>query len=130
MFPSMPDRIRTVGTIVIALIVIGVYGLLSYTVSRQTRELGLRMALGATSGAVARLVLRQGGVLVLAGVAFGSAGSLIAARVLQTLLTGAPSPTSTLLIVATGFAAAALLGCYLPARRASRIDPCEALRIS
>jgi putative ABC transport system permease protein len=112
------------------LALIGIYGLLSYTVSRQTKELGLRMALGATSGTVTMLVLRQGGLLVVAGVALGSAGALIATRAVASIVTGAPSPASTLPIVAVGFAAAALLGCYLPARRASRIDPSTALRVN
>ena len=87
------------------------------------------MALGASRGTIARLVLRQGGVLVLVGVALGVLGSLLATRVLQSMLyqtrTGDPS---ALLAVVAGFAAAALLGCYLPARRASMIDASEALR--
>jgi putative ABC transport system permease protein len=112
------------------LALIGIYGLLSYTVSHQTKELSLRMALGATSGTVTMLVLRQGGLLVVAGVALGSAGAVIATRAIASLVRGAPSPASTLPIVAVGFAAAALLGCYLPARRASRIDPSTALRVN
>jgi putative ABC transport system permease protein len=110
------------------LAVVGVYGLLSYSVTRRTSEMGLRMALGASSGSVARLVLGQGGALVLAGVTLGSVGSLLATRALQSVLTGVTSDPSTLLVVVAGFALAALLGCYLPARRASRIDPSDALR--
>jgi putative ABC transport system permease protein len=112
------------------LALIGIYGLLSYTVSRQTKELSLRMALGATSSTVTMLVLRQGGLLIVAGVTLGSAGALIATRAVASIVTDAPSPASTLPIVAVGFAAAALLGCYLPARRASRIDPSTALRVN
>ena len=111
------------------LAVVGVYGLLSYTVTRRSSEIGLRMALGATSGSVARLVLGQGGVLVLAGVTLGSLGSLLATRVLQSMLSGVTSDPSTLLVVVAGFLLAALFGCYLPARRASRIDPSDALRV-
>jgi putative ABC transport system permease protein len=111
------------------LAVVGVYGLLSYTVTRQTSEIGLRMALGASSGSIARLVLGQGGVLILAGVTLGSAGSLLATRAVQSIVNGATSAISTLPVAVAGFAAAALLGCYLPARRASRIDPSEALRV-
>jgi len=111
------------------LAVVGVYGLLSYTVTRRTSEIGVRMALGASRGTIARLVLRQGGVLVLIGITLGLLGSLLATRVLQSMLyqtrTGDPF---ALLGVVAGFAAAALLGCYLPARRASRIDPSAALR--
>jgi len=83
----------------------------------------------ATSGSVARLVLGQGGVLVLAGVTLGSLGSLLATRVLQSMLSGVTSDPSTLLVVVAGFLLAALFGCYLPARRASRIDPSDALRV-
>jgi len=111
------------------LAVVGVYGLLSYTVTRRTSELGLRMALGASSGNIARLVLGQGSGLAVAGVALGAVGWLIANRVLASLVREFRSDTVTLLVVVAGFFAATLLGCYLPARRASRIDPLEALRI-
>jgi putative ABC transport system permease protein len=111
------------------LALVGVYGLLSYTVTRRTSEIGVRIALGASRGTIARLVLRQGGVLLLIGVTLGLLGSLLATRVLQSMLyqtrTGDPS---VLLAVVAGFVAAALVGCYLPARRASKIDPSEALR--
>jgi predicted permease len=111
------------------LAVVGVYGLLSYTVARRTSEMGLRMALGANSGNIARLVLGQGGVLVVAGVALGLVGSLIATRVLQAMLYEVKtSDPSALLAVVAGFVAAALVACYLPAHRASQIDPSEALR--
>ena len=111
------------------LAVVGVYGLLSYTVTRRTSELGLRMALGATSGNIARLVLGEGGVLAVAGVSLGIVGSLMASRALQSLVRELRNDASTLLIVVAGFLAATLLGCYLPARRASRIDPSDALRV-
>jgi predicted permease len=111
------------------LAVVGVYGLLSYTVSRRTSEMGLRMALGATSGSIARLVLGQGGALVLAGVTLGSVGSLLATRALQSMLNGVTSDPWALLVVVAGFLLAALFGCYLPARRASRIAPLDALRV-
>jgi predicted permease len=107
---------------------VGVYGLLSYTVARRTGEMGLRMALGASSGSIARLVLGQGGMLVAAGVALGSAGSLLATRAVRSMVNDIANAPGTLLVVVAGFAAAALVGCYLPARRASRIDPSEALR--
>jgi predicted permease len=107
---------------------VGVYGLLSYTVARRTGEMGLRMALGASSGSIARLVLGQGGLLVFAGVALGSAGSLLATRAVRSMVNDVTNAPGTLLVVIAGFAAAALFGCYLPARRASRIDPSEALR--
>jgi predicted permease len=111
------------------LAVVGVYGLLSYAVTRRTSEIGVRMALGANSGSIARLVLGQGGVLVLAGVALGLVGSLIATRALQAMLYEVKTTDpSALLAVVASFAAAALVACYLPAHRASQIDPSEALR--
>lgn len=111
------------------LAVVGVYGLLSYVVTRRTSEIGVRMALGANRGNIIRLVLGQGGVLVLAGVAFGLAGSLIATRALQAMLYEVkPGDPSALLAVVATFTAAALIACYLPAHRASQIDPSEALR--
>jgi putative ABC transport system permease protein len=111
------------------LAVVGVYGLLSYAVTRRTSEIGVRMALGANSGNIVRLVLGHGGVLVLAGVALGVVGSLIATRALQAMLYEVKtSDASVLLAVVAGFAAAALVACYLPAHRASQIDPSEALR--
>jgi putative ABC transport system permease protein len=111
------------------LAVVGVYGLLSYGVARRTSEMGVRMALGANSGRIARLVLGEGGVLALAGVALGLVGSLMATRALQGMLYEVKtSDPSALLAVVASFAAAALAACYLPARRASRIDPSEALR--
>lgn len=111
------------------LAMIGVYGLLSYAVTRRTSEIGVRMALGANSGRIVRSVLSDGGVLVLAGVTLGFGGSLIATRVLQSLLYQVKiNDSSAILTVIACFAAAALVACYLPAHRASRIDPSEALR--
>jgi len=111
------------------LAVVGVYGLLSYTVTRRTSELGVRIALGANSGTIARLVLGQGSALVLAGVALGLIGSLLATRLLQAMLYEVKTSDPTaLLAVTASFLAAALLACYLPARRAYQIDPSEVLR--
>jgi predicted permease len=111
------------------LAIIGIYGLLSYSVTRRTGEMGVRMALGANSRSIARLVLGEGGVLVLAGVALGLVGSLMATRALEAMLYEVKtSDPSALLAVIASFAAAALVACYLPAHRASRIDPSEALR--
>jgi putative ABC transport system permease protein len=111
------------------LALVGVYGLVSYGVMRRRSEIGLRMALGASAGRILRLVVGQGGVLVLTGVALGLAGSLIASRVLEAMLFEVKtSDPAVMVVVMAGFAAAGLVACYLPALRAAGIDPAEALR--
>ncbi len=111
------------------LALVGVYGLVAYGVGQRTHEIGIRRALGATPGAVLRLVLRQALVLTLAGVAIGVGVSLLAAQSLQSILWGvSPTDPVTFAIVAAGLAAAAVLACYVPARRALAVDPMVALR--
>jgi predicted permease len=108
---------------------IGIYGVTSYSVSRRTRELGIRMALGARSGAVLTLVLREGLSTVATGVTAGLLGALAVGRLLSSLLYGISSyDPFTYASVALVLAAVALLACYIPARRAMRVDPAVALR--
>jgi putative ABC transport system permease protein len=108
----------------------GVYGTLMYTVGRRTPEMGIRMALGANAGDVIWLVLRQGLLPVSLGVAVGLAGSIAAARLLESVLFQvASNDPLTLVVVAGVLSGVSLIACYVPARRASRIDPQEALRI-
>jgi putative ABC transport system permease protein len=108
---------------------IGIYGLLSYTVTRRTSELGIRMALGANRGAILALVLRQGGRLVIAGLILGLVAAFLLTRMLSSLLFEVkPNDPASFATVAILFGAVAMLGCYLPARRASKIDPNVALR--
>jgi predicted permease len=113
----------------LALSAIGIYGVVSYTVARRTREIGIRMALGARPGDALAMVLGQGLRLILAGVALGLAGSLALTRTLATLLYGvSPRDPVTLGGIAALLVAVALAASYLPARRASVISPTEALR--
>jgi len=111
------------------LAVAGVYGVISYGVAQRTQEIGLRMALGARSADVLRLILRQGLTTTLIGVAIGVAGSFATARTIQSLLFDVkPTDPLTFVAVAAVLIAVAGLACYLPARRATKVDPTVALR--
>jgi predicted permease len=111
------------------LALVGLYGLVSYAVSRRTREIGVRIAVGATPGSVLRMVLRRGVVLTLAGLALGAVASGVAARALESAIPGIGDfgPGTYLFVVPILFAIT-LVAAYLPARRAARIDPMRALR--
>jgi ABC-type antimicrobial peptide transport system permease subunit len=111
------------------LTLVGLYGLVAYTVTRRTNEIGVRMALGAGRRAIARLVLRETGVLVAIGACLGTLLALGASRAAATLLFGVrPSDPLTLAAAVAVLAAIALAASYLPARRATRIEPVNALR--
>jgi predicted permease len=115
--------------VALALAVIGVHGVLSFAVARRIRELGVRMALGATRRDVLRLVARQGLALAGVGLGLGLALSLVVGRVIRALLFGVtPADPFTYLAVVVTIAGAVLLASWLPARRATRVDPMEALR--
>ncbi len=108
---------------------IGIYGVLAYTVGQRTREIGLRMALGATAGDVQRLVVRQGIGLAAAGALVGVAGALAATHAMRGLLFGVgPTDPVTFAAVPLVLAAVAILASWLPARRAAGVDPMSALR--
>ena len=111
------------------LAVLGVYGVLSFAVARRTTEFGVRVALGATGSDIAKLVLRQGVWFVCLGVAGGLAGYLALSHLIGRMLYGiAPTDPRTLLLAPLLLGATALLACWLPARRATRVDPMVALR--
>jgi predicted permease len=117
------------GLLALGLASVGLYGLMAYSVNQRTREIGVRMALGAARNRVLGLIVRQGMSLVIAGVLIGAVAALVIDRLLSKLLygVGANDPIS-LLSAAFVMATAAAIACYLPARRASRIDPLAALR--
>lgn len=117
------------GLLALVLACVGLYGLLSYEVSRRTREIGVRMALGAQPGSVLKLVLRQGIVLAIVGAALGIAVALGITRYLASMLFNVhASDPLTIASVAILLTLVALAACYIPARRATRVDPMFALR--
>jgi putative ABC transport system permease protein len=110
--------------------IVGIYGAVAYIATERTREIGIRMALGAQIGDVRKLFLRQGMWLTAAGIALGIAVALALTRVMSSLLFGVGSDDPvTYVAVSCGLGAVALLATYLPARRASRVDPIVALRM-
>ncbi|MFZ3329914.1 MAG: ABC transporter permease [Candidatus Acidiferrales bacterium] len=117
------------GLLALVLAAVGIYGVIAYTTRQRTREIGIRMALGAQSADVFRLVLSNGLRLIVAGLAIGLALSLVLTRFLRTILFGVGATDAiTFLAVALLLSAVALLACYIPARRAMRVDPMVALR--
>ena len=108
---------------------IGIYGVISYSVAQRTHELGIRAALGASVGSLLRLVLSRGVVLTGLGLLIGLGGALGLTRLMANLLygVGARDP-ATVISVAGVLAAVAMIACYVPARRATKIDPIVALR--
>jgi ABC-type antimicrobial peptide transport system permease subunit len=114
--------------IAIALASIGLYGVMSYLVSQRTREIGIRMALGAQRRDVLQLVIRRGMLLTIVGVGLGLAGSFGLTRLISSLLFGvSATDIGTFGAVSSLLFVIALLACWLPARRASRVDPIVAL---
>ena len=115
--------------IALVLSVVGLYGVVAYSVSQRTREIGVRMALGAPRGSVYSLILKEAGWLTGIGIALGLVGSLGAATLMRKLLFGTAAwDAGTLASVALVLAAAAMLASYIPAHRAAGVDPAEALR--
>lgn len=117
------------GATALLLAVVGIYGVISFHVAQRTREIGVRVALGATGEKVVGLVVRQGLLLAGLGVALGLAGALAVTRLMQSLLYRVTTTDPiTFLTVPVLLAAAAMLACFLPACRAARVDPVIALR--
>ena len=129
----LAGSVGVMGAMGVGLAVVGLYGVVAYTASRRTREIGIRMAIGAQPAAVLRMVLRHGFTLTLWGLAAGAAGSVAAGRVLPAVFSGLQRveggiDIGTLAIVVPMLVAVTMVATYLPARRAARIDPLVALR--
>jgi predicted permease len=128
-FLLLSDVAGAMGLLGLTLALVGLYGLMSYSVSRRTREIGIRMAIGADPGSVVKMVLRQGLLLTGIGVAIGVLMSLALGRALTAGTQMPPFDSRVFAAVPVALLAMAALSAYVPARRASRIDPVQALRL-
>jgi ABC-type antimicrobial peptide transport system permease subunit len=121
--------IASFGLLALLIAAVGIGGVLAFSVSARTQEIGIRMALGADGGRVQRMILREGGVLLVIGLVLGVVGAFFAVQVMRGLLFGvAPHDPTTFIGVAVMMAAIGLVACWLPALRASRIDPAITMR--
>jgi putative ABC transport system permease protein len=117
------------GGLAVVLAMVGCYGVLSYSVAQRTREIGVRVALGATRGVIVRSVVMRGAMLVLLGLMIGTALAFALTRVLESsLYEVTPTDPAAFALAAAGLAAVSLIATYLPARRAAAVQPAEALR--
>ena len=117
------------GVLALLLASIGIYGVMAYSVSQRTREIGIRVALGASRANIMKWVLRQGLILICIGLAAGLLAAVVVTRLLRTLLFGVTATdVVTYVSLAAVLGVVALIACYIPARRATRVDPLTALR--
>ena len=117
------------GAMALALGIVGIYGVISFTVSQRKREIGIRLALGAQRGDVVQMVLKQGATMALVGVTIGIAAAFGLTRLMTSLLFGVTARDPlTFGLVAVLLMLVALLACYVPARRAMKVEPLVALR--
>jgi ABC-type antimicrobial peptide transport system permease subunit len=121
--------LASAGTMALALGILGIYGVISYAVSQRTREIGIRMALGAKKSELVWMFVRSALVLTGVGMAIGLGAAAALMRLMRTLLFGiSPLDPVTFIVVPVALIAAAALASYLPARRTTAVDPVEALR--
>jgi putative ABC transport system permease protein len=121
--------LATFAALALILASVGLYGVMALTVTQRTRELGIRMALGAARSDVFRLVLSHGALLVSIGIVLGLLGAIAASHALQAVLYGVgPLDLPAFAMAIVGLAFIALFACFVPARRATRVDPVVALR--
>ena len=121
--------ISSFGLLAVIIAAVGIAGVLAFSVSARTNEIGIRMSLGADAGRVQRMILTEGGVLLAVGLVLGLAGAFFSARVIQGLLFGVePHDPVTLVSVAAMMAVIGVMACWIPALRAARIDPASAMR--
>jgi predicted permease len=122
------QTVGAMGFMGLVLSVVGLYGLVAYTASRQTREIGIRLAIGAQRSSVLTMVMRQGLLLALSGIGLGVLASFGAERLLNSIFSGGGTDPVSYLLVAIALLAVTALAAYIPARRAARVDPMRALR--